>query len=47
MDMRRVLAVLLTLLVATLKRQQLADAKTGNFYLADRRPELYGELSKR
>ena len=36
-----------TLLVATLQRQQLADAKTGNFYLADRRPELYGELSKR
>ena len=35
-----------TLLVATLQRQQLTDAKTGNFYLADRRPELYGELSK-
>ena len=35
-----------TLLVATLHRQQLADAKTGNVYLADRRPELYRELSK-
>ena len=35
-----------TLLVATLQRQQLTDAKSGNFYLADRRPELYGELSK-
>ena len=36
-----------TLISATLERQQLLDAKTGNFYLADRRPELYNELSKR
>ena len=35
------------LIVATLDHQQLLDAKTGNFYLADRRPELYRELSKR
>ena len=33
-----------TLLVATLQHQQLEQAKTGNNYLADRRPELYGEL---
>jgi predicted amidohydrolase len=35
------------LITATLERQQLLDAKTGNFYLADRRPELYRELSTR
>ena len=35
------------LIVATLDSQQLLDAKDGNFYLADRRPELYSELTKR
>lgn len=35
------------LITATLESQQLEDARTGNFYLADRRPELYGPLSKR
>lgn len=35
------------LIVATLEHAQLAAAKAGNTYLADRRPELYRELSKR
>ena len=35
------------LIVATLEHALLADAKAGNHYLNDRRPELYRELSKR
>ncbi|MQU64027.1 carbon-nitrogen hydrolase [Pseudomonas sp. FSL R10-1350] len=35
------------LITATLDSQQLEDARTGNFYLTDRRPELYTALSKR
>lgn len=35
------------LITAVLDSQQLEDARTGNFYLADRVPELYDPLSKR
>ena len=35
------------LIVAKLEHALLADAKAGNHYLNDRRPELYRELSKR
>ena len=35
------------MIVATLEHAQLAAAKAGNTYLADRRPELYRELGKR
>ena len=33
--------------LAELDPQKLTDAKAGNNYLADRRPELYGALSAR
>ena len=36
-----------TLISAVLDPQKLTDAKAGNSYLADRRPELYGALSAR
>lgn len=36
-----------TLVLATLERSQLLDAKTGNDYLTDRRPALYAALSER
>ena len=36
-----------TLIAATLEHPQLLAAKTANSYLADRRPELYNELTKR
>ena len=35
------------LIAATVKHSLLAEAKAGNHYLNDRRPELYRELSKR
>ena len=36
-----------TLIIATLDHRHVADAKAGNTYLNDRRPELYRPLSKR
>ena len=36
-----------TVIAAELDPQKLTDAKAGNNYLADRRPELYGALSAR
>ncbi|WP_095108947.1 carbon-nitrogen hydrolase family protein [Pseudomonas sp. Irchel 3E20] len=35
------------LIVATLERQLLLDSRAATPYLADRRPELYGELNRR